>query len=120
VQKKQSALVMFVTVSSEKEALRIGRRLVEAGVVACVNVLPHIRSLFRWEGKVSDEPEVLMILKTRASLFQDIKMTIKAIHSYSVPEIIALPIVQGSEDYLHWLYESTAKPKKNIRNLKKC
>ncbi len=104
-------IVVFVTTSSEEEAARIGRALVEAGLAACANVLPRVRSIFSWEGKVSEEQESLMVLKTRADLFKDLAATVKKLHSYSVPEIIAVPITRGSADYLAWIRNVTRKQK---------
>lgn len=114
------AIVVFVTASSEEEADRIGRSLVEERLAACVNLLPTVRSLFWWEGKVSEERETLMVLKTRRSLFPDLAKAVKALHSYQVPEIIALPIQNGSVDYLDWIQTVTSKPQKRLRKLKKC
>jgi periplasmic divalent cation tolerance protein len=102
-------IVVFVTAASEEEAARIGRAVVEAGLAACANVLPGIRSIFRWEGKISEEQESLMLLKTRANLFEELVGAIKKLHSYKVPEIIGLPIGKGSADYLKWIREVTAK-----------
>lgn len=103
-------IVVLVTTASEEEAARIGRAAVEAQLAACANVLPGIRSIFRWEGKVSDERESLLLLKSRSDLFQELAATVKKLHSYEVPEIIALPISAGSPDYLDWLRNSTRKP----------
>lgn len=100
-------LVVLVTASGEEEAARIGRELVGAGLAACVNVVKDVRSIFRWQGKIEDGAEALMIVKTRRDLFGRLEEAVKKHHSYSVPEIIALPIVEGSEDYLAWLKEET-------------
>lgn len=102
-------VMVLVTASTEQEAGRIGRALVEAGLAACVNVLPGIRSIFRWEGKVSDEREVLMIIKSRADLFGQLTQEVKRLHSYTVPEVIAFPIAYGAPDYLAWIQKSTRK-----------
>ena len=107
--KSGGEIVVFVTAASEEEASRIGRAVVEAGLAACANVLPGIRSIFRWEGKISEEQESLMLLKTRANLFEELVSAIKKLHSYKVPEIIGLPIEKGSADYLKWIREVTAK-----------
>lgn len=103
-------IVVLVTASSEEEAARIGRALVEGGLAACANVLPRIRSIFRWEGKVSEEQESLMVVKSRSDLFDDLARTVKSLHSYQVPEIIALPIAHGSPEYLAWIHEVTRQP----------
>jgi len=101
------SLVVFVTCGSEEEALKIAHALVEERVAACVNLVSPIRSIYRWEGKVWDENEWLLIIKTQIARFNDIETRVTALHSYSIPEIIALPIIKGSSSYLHWLKEMT-------------
>jgi periplasmic divalent cation tolerance protein len=96
-------IVVFITASNEDEASRISRGLVDAGLAGCVNIVGNIRSIYRWQGKIENEAEVLMIAKTRRSLFTVLSEKVKELHSYSVPEIIAVPIVEGSEDYINWL-----------------
>lgn len=100
-------IVTFITAPSEDEAVKIARSLVEARLAACANIVRNIRSIYTWQGKVEDDTEVLMIVKTRKSLFDALSAKVREIHSYDVPEIIALPIVDGSDDYLKWLKEST-------------
>lgn len=102
-------IVVFITASKEEEAAAIARELVERKLAGCVNILPNIRSIYRWEGAIEDEGEVLMIVKTQRSLFEQLRTKVKEMHSYSVPEIIALPIVEGSPEYLAWLKEATAR-----------
>lgn len=77
--------------------------LVNGKKAACINIVPRVDSLFRWEGKLDAARESLLMVKTRASLFPEIAELVKRVHTYEVPEIIALPIVAGSEDYLKWL-----------------
>ena len=101
------AIVVLITAASREEADRIARRLVEDRLAACVNVVPQVRSLFVWEGKLSQEDEVLLVVKSRRSRFEQLAAAVKQLHSYSVPEIIALPVVMGSADYLRWVSEST-------------
>jgi periplasmic divalent cation tolerance protein len=96
-------IVVFITTSKEDEAVKIARGLVEAKLAGCVNIVKDIRSIYTWQGKIEDEPELLMIVKTRRHLFRALCTKVKELHSYTVPEIIALPIVEGSEDYLKWL-----------------
>ena len=98
-------LVVLCTCGSPDEAEKIARHLVEKQLAACVNVVPGIRSIYRWQGKVVDATEVLLIIKTRQDLFEPLRAEITAVHSYEVPEIIALPIGDGSEAYLSWLGE---------------
>jgi periplasmic divalent cation tolerance protein len=95
-------LVVFVTTESKAEARRIARTLLEQKLVACVNILP-VDSVFVWEAEVQAEQEALMIIKTRRDVFDRLEAAIKAAHSYDTPEIIAVPIVLGSHDYLQWI-----------------
>lgn len=100
-------IVVFITASGEDEAVKIAKALVEARLAGCVNIVKDIRSIYSWQGKIEDEKEVLMIVKTQKALFDPLMKKVKESHSYTVPEIIALPIIQGSEDYLKWLEEVT-------------
>jgi len=97
------ALLVLTTCPDEAIAGRIARELVEAGLAACVSRMPGLRSTYRWKGHVEDEPEVLLLIKTVATRFQELEMRLKSLHPYEVPEIIAVPIVTGSSDYLSWL-----------------
>jgi periplasmic divalent cation tolerance protein len=105
----KQAIVVLVTAASKQEAARIGRALVKAELAACVNMLPGIRSIFRWEDKVSEEREVLLIVKSRSDLFGRLAAEVKRFHSYQVPEVIAFPIAYGAADYLAWIQKSTRK-----------
>ena len=98
-----SALVLMITAASEEEARKIAELLVNAKKAACVNVVPRVDSLFRWQGKLESARESLLLVKTRASLLSEIISLVKRAHSYEVPEIIALPIVGGNREYLKWL-----------------
>jgi periplasmic divalent cation tolerance protein len=100
-------IVVFITASNEDEAAKISRALVEARLAACVNIVKDIRSIYSWQGKIEDEKEVLMILKTQKFLLDSLVKKVKELHSYTVPEIIALPIADGSAEYLKWLREVT-------------
>jgi periplasmic divalent cation tolerance protein len=102
------ALLVLITAASREEADDIARSLVEDRLAACVNIVPQVRSLFWWENKLSEEEEVLLIVKTRRPKFSALVIRVKALHSYSVPEIIALPIVEGSASYIQWIDESTS------------
>jgi len=99
--------VVFVTVSSEEEGMKIARALVAKKLAACVNLVPGVRSVFRWKGEVKDEKELLLVVKTRESKLAHLVQAVKELHSYTVPETIALPILGGSEAYLGWLREET-------------
>jgi periplasmic divalent cation tolerance protein len=101
-------VVVFVTTSSEEEAEKIARLLLEKKKAACVNVIPRVNSRFWWQGKLDSAQESLLIIKTRADLMPDLVDMVKKSHSYTIPEIVALPIVAGSEDYLHWIDRETA------------
>jgi periplasmic divalent cation tolerance protein len=100
-------IVVFITAPGEDEAARIAKTLVESRLAACVNIIKNVRSIYRWKGNIEDDPEVLMVVKTRKVHFDALKGKLKELHSYEVPECIALPVVAGSEDYLKWLNEST-------------
>jgi periplasmic divalent cation tolerance protein len=100
-------IVVFVTCGEEDEAVTIAQTLVEERLAACVSIVPPVRSIYRWEGKIWDEEEFLLIIKTEKERFQNLQEKVKSLHSYSVPEIIGLPIVEGSPDYLKWLLEMT-------------
>jgi len=100
-------ITVFITVPKEEEAARIARELVDSRLAACANIVKDIRSIYRWQGKTEDEVEVLMVIKTRRELFDSLMKRVKELHSYAVPEILALPVIAGSEDYLKWLHEET-------------
>ncbi len=100
-------IVVLITAGSDEEAARIAQALVDEHLAACVNIIPAIQSFFFWDGKTQTARESLLICKSRASLLQSIIGRVKALHSYSVPEILALPIAGGSPDYLAWVREST-------------
>ncbi len=100
-------IVVLITASDEEEASKIAGAIVEEKLAGCVNIIKDIRSIYSWQGKIEDEKEVLMVAKTQKLLFDSLMKRVKELHSYTVPEIIALPIIQGSEDYLKWLKEVT-------------
>lgn len=114
-------IVVYVTVGSGDEADRMAQALVGEQLAACVNRVRSIQSVYRWQGKVEQSDEELLIVKTRRQLFPALEKRVKELHSYSVPEIIALPILEGSADYLNWLREqAAAKPplEENIRTVR--
>ena len=100
-------IVVFITASDEDEASKIAKALVEARLAGCVNIIKDIRSIYSWQEKIEDEKEALMVIKTQKILFDSLMEKVKELHSYKVPEIIALPIIEGSEDYLKWLKDVT-------------
>jgi periplasmic divalent cation tolerance protein len=102
------ALLVLITTASREEAEKIARKLVEDRLAACVNIVSQVRSLFWWENNISEEEEVLLIVKTRRPRFGALVIQVRALHSYDVPEIIALPILEGSANYLQWIDDSTS------------
>ena len=100
-------IIVFVTAPNEDEAAKIARSLVESRLAACVNIVRNIRSIYTWQGKVEDDSEVLMIVKTVKTRFDSLASGIRELHSYEVPEIIAIPIEKGSKEYLDWIKDST-------------
>ncbi len=101
-------VVVFVACGSEEEASTIAHALVDEKIAACANIVSPIRSIYRWDGKIWDEKECLLIIKTQETRFQDLERRVKSLHSYQVPEIISLPIQAGSSPYLKWLEENMA------------
>ena len=99
-------IVVLITCAKIQEAKKIANVLVDSRLAACVNIIPGIHSIFRWEGKIDKAKEVLLIVKTKKSVFSKLVKKAKSIHSYDVPEIIALPIVSGEPSYLDWLNQS--------------
>ena len=102
-----SFAAVFITASGRKEAEKLSRMLVGEKLAACVNMLPALRSRYRWKGRIETASEVLLIAKTRRSLVSRLVRRVKAAHSYGVPEVIALPILAGNPDYLRWIKSST-------------
>lgn len=100
-------VIILATCSSKQEADRIAASILKKRLAACGNIVGGIRSRFWWKGRIDSANEVLLILKTRAANFKEIEKEIKRIHSYEVPEIIALPIVAGSKEYLGWIKKET-------------
>jgi len=99
-----------MTAPDEAEAGRIARKLVEERLCACVNIVPDIRSVYRWQGEICDGSEVMMIAKTEATLSAALVSRVKELHSYEVPEIICMPIQTGSGEYLDWIAASVDAP----------
>jgi periplasmic divalent cation tolerance protein len=98
--------IVLSTCADHEQAERIAHRLVEQQVAACVNILPGVQSIYRWQGKVDSTGEVLMLIKTRADLVPEVETTIAGLHSYQVPEFLVLPVFGGSHAYLAWLTDS--------------
>lgn len=100
-------IVVLVTASSKEEANKIARGLLEEKLAACVNIVSGLESRFWWQGKIDSAKEVLLIIKTRKTLFNKLAKKVKSLHSYTVPEIIAFPIISGSKAYLDWINDCT-------------
>ena len=104
--KEKTPIVVLVTTSTREEAEKIARCLLDERLIACANIIGPVHSLFWWQGKIDEAKEHLTLMKTRKDLFTKLSERVKSLHSYQVPEIIALPICVGSKDYLEWLDKS--------------
>lgn len=102
----ETAIVVFMTAPNGEEATRLADLLIGAHLAACVQILPEMESVYRWEGKIERQSEILLIAKTTTTKFADLEREVRALHSYETPEIIAVPIVAGSSPYLAWLIDS--------------
>ncbi len=97
------AILVLMTAANGEEAARLAEMLVGAQLAACVQIMPGIKSIYRWKGKIERQGEVLLIAKTVASRFDKLEREVRALHSYETPEIVALPFITGSAPYLEWL-----------------
>ena len=104
-----SYFMIFCTVPDPITAKKISRILVEEKLAACCNIVPGLNSIYRWENKIQDETELLLIIKTRQELFSELEQRVKNLHPYAVPEIIAMPILNGNIEYLKWMDENVKK-----------
>lgn len=102
-------LMILVNVPDEATAHLMARSLVEGRVAACINILPGVRSVYRWQGKIEEAQEVTLLIKTTQARYVDLEAAVKAAHPYDVPELIALPIVAGLPEYLSWIAKETEK-----------
>ena len=102
--------MLYITAGSRDEAKKIGRALVEERLAACANVIDGMESIYWWEGKLTENREAVLIVKTRAELVATVAARVKALHSYTVPCVVALPIVDGNPDYLAWIGAETGQP----------
>ena len=98
-----SYVIVFMTVPDEKEVTKIVRSLLKERLIACANIVGPVSSLFWWEGKIDKASEFLVIMKSRKDLFKKLSERVKELHSYEVPEVIALPVIEGLPSYLNWL-----------------
>ncbi len=104
-----NAIVVFITTANRAEAESLARILVERKLAACVQILPEIISVYRWQNQVQQDAEVLLLVKTVREKFEALESTVRANHSYEVPEILAVPAAEVSATYLNWLLENTAE-----------
>ena len=102
-------VLLYTTYPSVVEAEQAGRKLVEERLCACVNVIPGMRSIYRWEGKVEAAEEVVMIVKTRHSLAEDVIAAVKTGHPNDIPAVVVLPILGGSQEFIGWIMQETSK-----------
>jgi len=101
------AIIVFLTAANGEEATRLADMLVGAHLAACVQILPEMESVYRWQGKIERSSEVLLLVKTTRGKFDELEREVRALHSYDTPEIIAVPVVTGSAAYLEWLISAT-------------
>ena len=100
--------LIMTSVGTEQQAVEISEELIERRLATCINIVPCLRSIYRWKGKIEEESEKLLIVKTAERLFDAVREAIRELHSYEVPEVLALEIRNGDPDYLRWLGESLA------------
>ena len=103
-----TAVVVLTTLASAEEAVTLIRALLDRRLIACGNILSGVRSIYRWEGKVADEREVIVLLKTRATRIEALEMAFGELHPYKVPELLALPVSAGLHKYLEWIDDETS------------
>jgi periplasmic divalent cation tolerance protein len=102
-----NARIVLTTVGSQEEARKIAHAMVDRRLAACVNIVPQIESVYRWQGKVETAEEWLLLIKTQAALYERVRDAIKELHSYDLPECVMLEVRDGSHEYLNWIAENT-------------
>ena len=102
-----TARIILTTAGSQEEAGKIAHALVERRLAACVNIVPQIESVYRWQGKIETAQEWLLVIKTQAELFERVRDAVKELHSYDLPECVMLEVTAGSQEYLSWIAENT-------------
>ena len=100
-------IIVFMTAANGEEAARLADMLVGAHLAACVQIMPEMESVYRWQGKIERQSEVLLLVKTTRVKFDELEREVRALHSYDTPEIIAVPVITGSAPYLDWLNRAT-------------
>ena len=103
-------ILVIITASSAEEAQSISDLLLNKRLAACTNQIADVKSLYWWKDSIESEDEVMLLAKSRASLFDEIVLAVKEVHSYDIPEVLAIPILSGNPDYLNWIFEETAGP----------
>jgi periplasmic divalent cation tolerance protein len=116
----EAAIVVLLTAPSREEAARLAEMLVGARLAACVQILPEMESVYRWEGAIQREPEHLLLVKTTVGRFDALEREVRALHSYTTPEIIALPVAEASAPYLEWLTRSVKPPRRSAAKARKA
>jgi periplasmic divalent cation tolerance protein len=101
------AIEVHVTMPDAERAISLGRALVDEGLAACVNVVPGVRSIYRWQGKIEESDEVLCLIKTRAEIFERVRRRVAELHPYEIPEILSFAVDDGSPTYLDWVHAAT-------------
>jgi periplasmic divalent cation tolerance protein len=101
------AILVLTTLPTADAAAEVAKAVVDEKLAACANILPALRSIYRWEGKIQDENEVLVLLKTRQAQYERLKARILGLHPYEVPEVLAIPVEQGNQPYLDWIARET-------------
>ncbi|PJZ52203.1 divalent-cation tolerance protein CutA [Leptospira adleri] len=96
--------LVYITAKNEKEALKIGKTLVEERLAACANILPKMKSIYHWEKKLVVDNEAVLIVKTKSELMTELTLRVKSLHSYSVPCVVSLPLLEGNKDYFNWMF----------------
>jgi periplasmic divalent cation tolerance protein len=105
-----SAAFVYITTASTQQAETIGRALVDARLAACVNILPGMRSIYRWQGNIETAQETILVAKTRMSLAEALTARVRELHTYDVPCVVILPVVSGLPEFLRWIDDETASP----------
>jgi periplasmic divalent cation tolerance protein len=103
-----NARIVLTTAGSQEEARKIANALVERRLAACVNIVSHVESIYRWQGKIETAEEWLLLIKTQAELFDRVRNAVKELHSYDLPECVMLEVAAGSPEYLDWIAKNTA------------
>ncbi len=108
----EPVVLIMTTVGSEEQGIQIAQAVVERGQAACVNIVKHIRSIYRWKGEIWDDDEYLLIIKTRESLFQVVRETVRSLHSYELPEVLCVPVTKLDERVQGWILDTTVHKEK--------